>query len=577
MKNHKAMQLQRRQRGIKHGYNDNRVQPSWGVFKIVNIYLKAFARFILKMKFKLDRDCPRKNDKRVTFLPSFPDLSRLAPIFKCLCSPCWLSNEMEEDGRVDMPSMYHYVKNTAINGGKQDEEESGEETSRKLDNHENPTEKLGKQGDGESAVDLKKHKVNRMKMLIDNIAETGAGFLSIVGYDEWEEKRNAAKYRAHFDELGLKVVETEQDGNCMFRALADQLYGDQEQHETCRRMVVNYMIRHPQQFTDFFEGGDEGFQEYCEEMADDGVWGDNLELQAASLLFHTNILLYVLKDKRIEITKIDNFHGSNASAIRLSYRNGSHYDSLHVITEDNEGAQQVTEGKDKINDTEVTAALASYPGIEKYDQNILRLVSQETIGSASIEEAIAALELHNWNADDAIENLLGTEIERLAKGLTHQKLDLDGPPLLSSALPYREESDEDTVRLIKAQTVGMADSPRIQDALKLMNGDIDATITYIISQRLPIYASGIASYSRTEETEEELERERIKEEEAWADKLKQHVDSGGSTEDNSIKKLFDNFIPETTSMLPETGKEENKEINLECKAVDDNEEDRTSS
>ena len=123
-------------------------------------------------------------------------------------------------------------------------------------------------------------------------------------------------------------------------------------------------------------------------MSLDGVWGDNLELHSTSLLFKVNIHIYMLKDGRAEITKMENFHGSNASTIHLSYHNGSHYNRMSLKTKEEDLVQHVT------------TKLASYPAMEKYDHKILRLVLKETMGTATIEEAIAALELHNWNPNE---------------------------------------------------------------------------------------------------------------------------------------------------------------------------------
>ncbi|KAI3760936.1 hypothetical protein L1987_51340 [Smallanthus sonchifolius] len=40
-----------------------------------------------------------------------------------------------------------------------------------------------------------------------------------------------SEFRAQLDALGLKIVEVTADGNCFFRALADQLEGDEDMHE----------------------------------------------------------------------------------------------------------------------------------------------------------------------------------------------------------------------------------------------------------------------------------------------------------------------------------------------------------
>ncbi|KAH9323099.1 hypothetical protein KI387_017738, partial [Taxus chinensis] len=42
----------------------------------------------------------------------------------------------------------------------------------------------------------------------------------------------------------LRIVGIKVDGNCMLRALAEQLDGEKELHEAYRHMVLDYMIKH---------------------------------------------------------------------------------------------------------------------------------------------------------------------------------------------------------------------------------------------------------------------------------------------------------------------------------------------
>ncbi|ESZ95369.1 hypothetical protein SBOR_4225 [Sclerotinia borealis F-4128] len=54
---------------------------------------------------------------------------------------------------------------------------------------------------------------------------------------------------------GLTIRKTLGDGNCLFRALSDQLYGHDENHLGIRREVVEYMRTHPDEFKPFFSVG----------------------------------------------------------------------------------------------------------------------------------------------------------------------------------------------------------------------------------------------------------------------------------------------------------------------------------
>lgn len=41
---------------------------------------------------------------------------------------------------------------------------------------------------------------------------------------------------------GLEVRKMLEDGNCLFRAVADQVYGDSELYDLVRQMCIDYMV-----------------------------------------------------------------------------------------------------------------------------------------------------------------------------------------------------------------------------------------------------------------------------------------------------------------------------------------------
>ena len=57
--------------------------------------------------------------------------------------------------------------------------------------------------------------------------------------------------------LKLKVIHMEDDGNCQFRALASELYGDQELHGLVRQKVVEHLRSHSDDFSFFVGDGGE--------------------------------------------------------------------------------------------------------------------------------------------------------------------------------------------------------------------------------------------------------------------------------------------------------------------------------
>jgi hypothetical protein len=78
---------------------------------------------------------------------------------------------------------------------------------------------------------------------------------------------------------GLKEKKVRGDGNCQFRALADQLFRDQERHAEIRAAVVAQLRRAREAYSVFVP---EDFDAYVREMSRATTWGDHITLQAAA-------------------------------------------------------------------------------------------------------------------------------------------------------------------------------------------------------------------------------------------------------------------------------------------------------
>ncbi|XP_058081809.1 OVARIAN TUMOR DOMAIN-containing deubiquitinating enzyme 7 isoform X6 [Magnolia sinica] len=149
---------------------------------------------------------------------------------------------------------------------------------------------------------------------------------------------NIAQFHPQLDSLGLKIIQVTADGNCFFRALADQLEGNEEEHGKYRHMVVQYIMKHRQEFEPFIED-DVPFDEYCKSMEKDGTWAGNMELQAASLVTRSNICIHRVMSPRWYIR---NFDSRGTCMIHLSYHDGEHYNSIRLKEDPGNGpARQI--------------------------------------------------------------------------------------------------------------------------------------------------------------------------------------------------------------------------------------------
>ena len=83
-------------------------------------------------------------------------------------------------------------------------------------------------------------------------------------------------------ERNLKLVNVNGDGNCFFRAIAHQLYGDESQHQMVREEAVQEVIKNSNRYRNFIAGS---FDKYVSNLSTDREWADNAAIQATSNAF----------------------------------------------------------------------------------------------------------------------------------------------------------------------------------------------------------------------------------------------------------------------------------------------------
>ena len=145
------------------------------------------------------------------------------------------------------------------------------------------------------------------------------------------------KFRQNISNIQLLIKDTKRDGNCMFRAISDQVYGTEEKFNLIRQKCMDYILLEKDFFEEFIEGGKNFFDEYINLKRKNGVWGDDIELQALSELYNRPIEIYSnsIKPLRTFHESKKNFKRDesnikkyNIIPIRLSYHGKNHYNSI---------------------------------------------------------------------------------------------------------------------------------------------------------------------------------------------------------------------------------------------------------
>ena len=140
--------------------------------------------------------------------------------------------------------------------------------------------------------------------------------------------KNCDKFVNQLSKLDLYLHDIPGDGNCLFRALGDQLEGHQKNHFKHRCDVVEYMVEHKDNFEPFVED-DIPFSMYIAWFRKKGTQAGNDAIVAFAKLHHLNVAVHQLNQPILMI------HGAKdltiARELHIAYHSGEHYSSVRRI------------------------------------------------------------------------------------------------------------------------------------------------------------------------------------------------------------------------------------------------------
>ncbi|XP_054168830.1 OTU domain-containing protein 5-A-like [Oppia nitens] len=139
--------------------------------------------------------------------------------------------------------------------------------------------------------------------------------------EEWEEKERV--FAKRLKKKGFIIKQMGEDGACLFRAVADQIYGDQEMHASVRKLCMDYMAKNGDYFSQYVT---EDFGAYIERKRLNHIHGNHIEMQAMSEIFNRPIEVYHYSCEPINI--FQGCHQTDNEPIRLSYHKNIHYNSI---------------------------------------------------------------------------------------------------------------------------------------------------------------------------------------------------------------------------------------------------------
>lgn len=137
--------------------------------------------------------------------------------------------------------------------------------------------------------------------------------------------------------LGLKLREVPGDGNCLFRALGDQLEGHSRAHLRLRQETVDYMKSHRQDFEPFVED-DVPFEQHLSNLSQPGTFAGNDAIVAFARSQQVKVVIHQLNTPLWEINGSEKLLSRE---LHIAYRYGDHYDSVRKTGDNTESPAQL--------------------------------------------------------------------------------------------------------------------------------------------------------------------------------------------------------------------------------------------
>ena len=141
----------------------------------------------------------------------------------------------------------------------------------------------------------------------------------------------AALLDARLASLRLRRAQCIGDGNCLFRALAAAIFGDQARHAAVRSAVVAQLrtAAGAAAFAPLFASAAD-YALYCADMAASGTWGDELGLAAAAEAFSVEVHVIQDTEQHWHVAYAPTHRRADGRTLRafVAYTAPVHYDAI---------------------------------------------------------------------------------------------------------------------------------------------------------------------------------------------------------------------------------------------------------
>ena len=156
-----------------------------------------------------------------------------------------------------------------------------------------------------------------------------------------DDEDNDTQFRQQLQTQSLTIRTMSSDGNCLFRSISDQLYGDSGiSHSTIRSEICNHISNNTDEYQHFLlmDEDDEDIMDitsYVDEMREEKTWGSDVEIVAACRVYNVGIKVFSCVHDGGVLRFGDHTDDGTGSGgeedLLLSYHGNDHYNSVHPM------------------------------------------------------------------------------------------------------------------------------------------------------------------------------------------------------------------------------------------------------
>ena len=162
-------------------------------------------------------------------------------------------------------------------------------------------------------------------------------------------------------QYGLRILDVGGAGDCFFRAVSHQLYGEPSYHMNVRSTGVHYMRNNPERFIE--SSTDHSWLRYLAYMSHQGTWADALVIQAVADALNLTTHIIESNPGFASVTNISPVSSETDTTINIGHLDETHYVSTVPFNEEmaynavcsNQPAQLVTGHYRATNNNETIA------------------------------------------------------------------------------------------------------------------------------------------------------------------------------------------------------------------------------